>query len=110
MINRNSVLNWLSSLTDKQFVEFFYEAVESRDTSEIKGEQGHFVLADTSQIPGEKRETVFLGLPDPSAYSDKWVDDAPICQTGQCAECQSWIRSIAKRAICPVCGEKVYCT
>jgi predicted Zn-ribbon and HTH transcriptional regulator len=97
-------------MTDSQFVEFFYAAVAGRDTSEIEGERGHFVIANTSQMPGEERDTVFLALPDPDEYSLKWADESPICQTGQCVECGSSVRSIAKHAICPICESKVYCT
>lgn len=109
-MDRARVVGWLSSMTDKQFVEFFYDAVAHRDTSERKDECGHFVLADTSKVPGEERDTVFLALPDPAEYSAQWADDVPICQTGQCSECKSWVRSIAKHAICPIYGSKVYCT
>ncbi len=97
-------------MTDKQFVEFFYEAVAERDTSEIEGEHGHFVVANTSKLPDEERNTVFLALPDAGKYSGEWADDCPICQTGQCIECGSWVRSVAKHAICPICEAKVYCT
>ncbi|QVL30740.1 hypothetical protein KIH39_18020 [Telmatocola sphagniphila] len=109
-MNRDSVLAWLSSMTDKQFVDFFYEAASNRDTSEIDGERGHFVLANTSKVPGEERDTVFLAMPNPINDSDGWSKDCPICQTGQCTECGSLVRSIAKHAICPVCEAKVYCT
>ena len=109
-MDRHNVRVWLSSLTDKQFVEFFYEAVSGRDTSEIEGESGHLVVADTSKLPDEERDTVFLAIPDPDEYSGGWADDSPICQTGQCIECGSWVRSVAKHAICPICHAKVYCT
>lgn len=110
-MDRDRVLAWLSRLTDKQFVEFFYEAVADRDTSEIKGEKGHFVLANTSLFDDNEWDTVFLAVPDPAEYSERgWADDSPICQTGQCMECASHVRSLAKRAICPICGAKVSCT
>ncbi|MBA2117142.1 hypothetical protein HOV93_43380 [Planctomycetes bacterium FF15] len=109
-MDRAKVVGWLSTMTDKQFVEFFYEAVSRRDTSEIRGEQGHLVLADTSRLPGEQRDTFFLAIPDPDKYETEWANDCPICQTGQCIECKSWVRCIAKHAVCPICSEKVYCT
>lgn len=109
-MNPANVLAWLSSMTDKQFVEFFYEAVSDRDTSEFDGQRGHFVLANTSKMPDEDRDTVFLAIPDPVHNPNEWSDDCPICQTGQCAECGSWIRCVAKNAICPICEAKVYCT
>jgi hypothetical protein len=109
-MDQRSVVAWLSSLTDKQIVEFFYEAVSERTTSEIDGECGHFVMANTSKLPDEKRDTVFLALPDPAEYSGEWADDCAIYQTGQCIECGSWVRSFAKHVICPICVAKVYCT
>ena len=108
-MNRGNVIAWLSSLTDKQFVEFFYDAVANRDSSEVEGEQGHLVLADTRMIPGEKRETVFLGLPYPQPLRE-WADNCPLCQTGDCNSCGAWVRCIAKHAVCPICFASVYCT
>lgn len=109
-MNRDRVLAWLSSLTDKEFVDFFYDAVANRDTSEIDGERGHLVVANTSKLPDEERDTVFLALPDPDKYPGEWAKDSSICQTGECIECGSWVRSIAKHAICPICEAKVHCT
>jgi len=108
-MDQHQVISWLLEMADKQFVEFFYEAVADRDTSEIEGENGHFVIAETSMIPGEQRNTVFLALPDPTEYIT-WSEESPICQTGQCPECEAWVRSIAKHAICPLCNARVYCT
>ena len=109
-MDRARVLGWLSSMTDKQFVDFFYEAVAERDTSEIKGERGHLVIANTSKSPGEERDTVFLASPDKDEYESGWGDDCPICQTGHCGECGASVRSISKHAICPLCDTKVSCT
>ncbi|MEX1040993.1 MAG: hypothetical protein WDZ51_10200 [Pirellulaceae bacterium] len=109
-MKQRDVVEWLSQMTDKQFVEFFYEAVAGRDTSEIEGEQGHLVIADTSQLQGQQRETAFLAVPDPEMYSGEWADDSPICQTGQCVACGAKVQCIAKHAICPICAETVYCT
>jgi hypothetical protein len=109
-MDRSAVIAWLSSMTDKQFIDFFYDAVSGRDTSEMEGERGHLVMANASQFPGEDRDTVFLALPDPDKYPEGWADDSPICQTGQCIECGSPIRCVAKHAVCPICMAKVYCT
>ena len=81
-----------------------------KETHRILIAHSHFVMAQTSRMTDEERDTVFLALPDPDEYSDDWADDCPICQTGQCIECRSWVRSIAKHAICPICEAKVYCT
>lgn len=111
-MNRTNVIAWLSGMSHKQFAEFFYDAVAKRITSDFKEEEGHFVLADTSQFPCEGRETDFIALPDTAKYDHDWVwaDDSPICQSGDCLGCGSVVRSIAKHAICPLCYEEVYCT
>ena len=110
MMDRGHVIAWLSSLTDQQFAEVFYEAASERATSNSYGECCHFLLAHSSSSPREQRDIVFVALPDPEQYSRNWSDDCPICQTGECAECGARVRSIAKRAICPICEEKVDCT
>ena len=42
----HSPLQWISRLTERQFAQFFYEAVHERCTSDSPEEGGHFVLAD----------------------------------------------------------------
>ena len=108
-MNQTDMLARLTSLADEEFVELFYEVVRKRDP--VGGENNrHFVLAETSQCPDEDRDTVFVALPAPERYPEGWVNDAPICQTGECGECGSWVSSIAKHAICPICEAEVYCT
>jgi hypothetical protein len=108
---RLEILNWVQELTDKQLVEFFYEAVQGR---KISGENDdfrkHFVLAiatsreikELSSWSSWKLYT--LGLAD----NQSWVDDAIICQHGYC--CNHDVISWAKNAICPICEGKVYLT
>jgi len=106
-MNREQILAWIGSLTDKQLVELFYDATSDRD---VDGEQGRLAVAKACTFPDDERETTFLALPDPDAYPSGWVDDAPFCQSGSCVECECLIRSFAKRVICPICGAKANCT
>jgi hypothetical protein len=107
---RGKVIEWLGSLTDKDFAEVFYEATASRTTSDSPGCGGHFVLADTEKVNDGEWETDLIALHDPEAYPEGMVSDAPICQSGICSACKSGVRCWAKGAICPVCGEKVGCS
>lgn len=105
-----AALHWLGTLTDKQFAEFFYEAVRERNTSDQKEWNGHFVLADTERVTNFSWSLACIALPDPTAYAERWGDDAAICQSGTCMGCDTEVRSWAKHAICPICGTKVYLT
>jgi hypothetical protein len=106
MDERQAVLRWLAGLADKAFAEFFYEAVRERKTCDGPG---HFVLADAALMDG-RWYVDLVGVHDAENYDGSWADDAAICQSGKCESCDSEVRSWAKRAICPVCGSKVYAT
>jgi hypothetical protein len=106
MDERQSARRWLAGLTDKAFAEFFYESVGERKDPR-RG--GHFLLAEAALMDG-RWVVDFVGVHDRDSYDALWVDDAPICQSGQCGTCDSEVRSWAKQAICPVCGSNVYAT
>lgn len=105
-MNESAIITWLDSLTHKQFVDFFYRAVANRNTSDLAEWQGHLVLSDAEKVTGERWSTVVIALPE----DDNFADECPICQSGTCETCGIQVRSVAKRAICPVCLSKVYCT
>lgn len=104
---RSHVLGFLQALSDKQFAEFFYEAVRDRNTSDLEAWSGHLVLANAEKVDDEPWSIDLLALPEDR---DPWSNDADICQSGSCASCSSAVRSWAKQASCPVCGASVYCT
>ena len=109
-MNKIDVLNWIKTLTDKQFVELFYEATEEHNTSDMPTDtaKGHFVLADVLIWEDKDIGIEFAGLnfyPD-----DVYEDDYPICQSGTCRNCKNKIRSFAKRILCPICGNEAYGT
>lgn len=102
MANERSIaLHWLSTLSNKEFAEFFYSAVAERRTSDIKDWQGHFVLADAQKVQSEPWAIDFIAIPE---GKESWSADAPICQSGGCGTCGALIRSWAKNAVCPICG------
>ena len=108
-MDRANISAWISSLTDKQFIEFFYQSLASRHLFE--SERGyidsHLVLANASRYLDEDGVTwgeweVELLCPADEA----WVADAPVCQFGE--HCSLRTASWAKRSICPVCGGNVF--
>ena len=102
-----NLVHALRALTDKQFVEVFYEAVQGRHIypAERNVFDAHLVLANTVRdVDGTDRGwTVELVCPTPG---QDWVDDAPICQAGE--HCGMATTSWAKSSQCPVCGGAVY--
>lgn len=106
---RGQVIDWLRDLNDKQFAEFFYEAVATRNTSDVPRWRGHFVLADAELVEDAPWEIVFVALPVKPERAD-WSDEATLAESGECGECGAAVRSWSKRAECPVCGTEVYCT
>lgn len=106
---REQVLDWCRGLNDKQFAEFFYEAVASRNTSDLPEWRGHFVLADAEFVDDGPWEVDFIALPVETERAP-WSDEGPICQSGTCGSCGFAVRSWSKRAECPVCANPVYCT
>ena len=72
---RKSALQWISGLTDREFAEFFYDAVHERCTSDSPEEGGHFVLADASHDPDSTVWDVdFIALPRDET---PWIEAAP---------------------------------
>ena len=103
---REASLRWVRGLTDKEFAQFFYDAVQGRDPGQDDSERRRFVLADASF--SSTLDIDYIATPaDPSR---EWADDAPICQSGQCSRCKAQCRSWAKEFACPVCGNTAYGT
>lgn len=106
-LHDEDVADWLNSLTDKQFTEFFYKHRSARQivSDDIPGIENHLALAEVRRIPdrrgGLKPPVVELLCTSPKPSND----DAPIKWRGECCGFQtgSWQRF----ATCPVCGEEV---
>ena len=111
-MNEKEVSDWLKSMSDKQFIDFFYKHLSQRHL--FPGEEAylecHLVLvAATREFDngqwGSRELQLQLLCPAPT---EKWVDDAPICQFGE--HCEHGTASWAKHSECPVCGGDVYGT
>jgi len=120
-MDKQEVALWLENLTDKQFIEFFYEHLSSRHLYNLERAHidSHLVLANAvrslddslSQDPdhwGPDQDhwepwRLQLLCPTPSEH---WVDDSPVCQFGTHGEFET--ASWSKRSTCPVCGKEVY--
>ncbi len=103
---KSRVLQWISGLSEHQFANLFYEAAKAQRATHPDEEEAKFVLADAS----DEEQVAFIGLADDEHYPEGFADDAPLCQFGTCPECEADVLSVAKNALCPICGEKVYCT
>ena len=109
-INKEQCLKLMKGLTDKQFVQLFYEAMSGRNTSDMGEDvaKGHFILADVLTWEDKEINIEFVGL---NFYKeDTYEDDYPICQSGTCQNCKNKIRSFAKRILCPICSNEAYGT
>jgi hypothetical protein len=114
-MNKNDVIQWTEALSDKQLIEFFYEATKGRFI--YRGEesymQSHLVISNASRLKKdndvwEEWSLASIGEHDPKKYLNSWADDSPICQSGRC--CGYEIISWAKNVVCPICGKEVYAT
>ena len=99
-------------MTDEQFVEFFYRAVEGRrvDAQESEGRTALVVaLVALEETRASTGPSIFVAAL-PENHESEWVDDAPICQEGTCHDCGLQLESWAKRVRCPACGSSAYLT
>jgi hypothetical protein len=98
-MTRSDLVDGLRALTDKQFVEVFYEAVQGRHIYPAEPDvfDAHLVLANAVRDREEGtggRWTVELICPTPN---QDWIDDAPICQAGE--HCGMSTASWAKQSV-----------
>lgn len=109
---------YLDSLSNKQLVEFLTNLLQQRRSDEgVESAylQAHWCLAQASRSLAdngawEEWQIELLANHDSEHYKKGWVDDVPICQSGECKECHMPLLSWAKDVICPVCGNKAYAT
>jgi hypothetical protein len=109
-MTRRHLVDALRALTDRQFVEVFYEAVQGRHvySAERNLFDAHLVLANAVRDREEGSGGGWaVELICPTQDQD-WVDDAPICQAGE--HCGMPTASWAKHSTCPVCFGEVYGT
>jgi hypothetical protein len=111
-MNRKELIESIEKLTNKEFVELFYEL--SRDRHIYSGEEEYIrarlVLGNaTSDLDNHDRWSPWkLEILCPSRSGESWPDDSSICQAGE--HCGHETMSWAKNAVCPICGGEVYGT
>lgn len=113
-MKRDDIIKWAKKLTDKEFVEFFYECTKERNIYKAEKEytESHLVLANAYQ---HKNEDVWgewglevIALQDPIKSPESYSEEVPICQGGKC--CDQDVICWAKNVICPLCAKPVYLT
>ena len=105
-MNHEGIIQYLNGLSDKQFIELFYEACRSRNIYRLEPDlQAHLVLANALRDYDNPEWELELLCPTPG---QEWVDDAPIGQFG--THCGHKTASWSKNSVCPICGKEVYGT
>jgi len=104
------VHGWLAERSEKELVEIFHRVFEARLDGLPSEASERLTIAQVSAAGNAGWDVSLVALDDPDEYPDGWAKDAPLCQYATCNECGWDMVSWAKHALCPVCGEKVYCT
>jgi hypothetical protein len=111
MSEKERVATWLQSLTDMEFIKFFYEHLAFRNLypEEAEYSYNHLVLANASRLLGDDGQWKpwELVLLCPTSRDDG-IADGSICQFGE--HCGHPTASWAKDSVCPICGGYVYGT
>ena len=105
-MTRVAMLDEIRKLTDKQFVELFYDAAQGRHIYSAESQlwESHLLLANAVREREEGAAwTVELVCPTPG---EAWPDDSLLCQSG--LHCGLPTMSWAKNSRCPVCNGEVY--
>ena len=107
MDERARALECVKEMTDKQFVEFVYSAVQGRRRGPPVEEVRTLFVVASVDIEGGDAAIYVTALPE---STEAWVDDALICQEGTCGGCSLQLESWAKNVRCPACGSTAYLT
>ena len=107
-MNRSELVGQLRSLTDKEFIETFYEAANDRKIYAEEDMQAHLVLANAERHVEDNGKFSPWRIQLLANTTEKWAADSPVCQFGE--HCGFETASWAKHATCPVCGREVYGT
>jgi hypothetical protein len=101
-MNREDVIQYLKGLTDKQFIDLFYEACNSRNIYTSEPDlKAHLILANAFRDYDASEWEIEILCPTPG---QEWADDALVCQFGM--HCGYQTASWSKNSICPICGDE----
>jgi hypothetical protein len=110
-MHNQAILDALGKLTNREFVELFYESVKTRSIYPGDGAwlDCHLVLANAARTRDNGEWSPWrLELVCAAPGQRSPADDAVICEAGQ--HCGFDTTSWSKNAECPMCGEPVYGT
>ena len=118
-LERKKAINYIQNLSEKQFVDFFYEAVTNRNEDQLVPngyEKDRICLIRTSFGAFENKEdkehlSEFMALPTEEFSKIKWIQKmSNVTEQGRCKKCKAQVISVAKLAACPICDTEVECT
>lgn len=109
-MDKKEVVQWLSSLTPKQFAEVIYEAAPkvALALADYKEQESRLILMHIWRDREEHGSYLSWQPMMICPSKEDWVDDAPLCQQGD--HCGFATLSWDKRAVCPICGGDVSST
>jgi len=113
-----AAVEFIHSLSDKEFVEFFYEVTAKRNVRKDFGDEFDSTtwivcVSDYGIFRGkaEPPYTLVASVPSPESAEYKWVqNEKRLLNCGSCEGCGIELTCVAKEALCPVCGSLVGCT
>lgn len=108
-LDEETVGKWLSTLSDVEFIDFFYAHMGERNIYRAEGRyrEAHLVLGVSSRDRHDNGEAEAWRLQMLAPALEEWSADAPVCQFGTCSTCGSATASVARDATCPVCHAAV---
>lgn len=104
---RDDVLNWLSGLTDHQFVELFYSARKKREESARQPLRERFAIMylELADDEGWAYDAIAPAIIDDLTSTTSATDQFE--RMGHCEHCQiPWV-SWSDTPECPVCGRSL---
>jgi len=120
---RATAISYLKSLSDKEFVDLFYEAAEDRNVCNDLGAEfeGDFdsttwiiATSDYGRINGKEDPepyTLIAAIPSPEWSKTELVHESrELLNSGACERCSIELQCVAKEAVCPICNSIVSCT
>jgi hypothetical protein len=107
-MNRAEIVAQLRCLTDKEFIEIFYEACAGRNIYAGDIGEAQLVLANAERHPEDDGTYSPWRLQLLTLNDGNWADDSPVCQFGE--HCGFETAGCSKWSMCAICGGSVFGT